>query len=62
AAAVRAGQGDADYVRFRDWLRDVKDESPPEGWHEKFLREAEGDQLAACLRFLGRVAEFLGTT
>jgi hypothetical protein len=62
AAALRAGQGDTEYIRFRNWLRDVKKEFPSEGWHEKFLSEAQGDHLAACLRFLGRVVEFRGMT
>ncbi|WP_093525828.1 hypothetical protein [Stigmatella erecta] len=59
-AALRIGQKEIDYFQFRNWLRDVKQEFPPEGWHEKFLREAQGDHLAACLRFLGRVVEFRG--
>lgn len=60
AAALRGGTPDLEYVKFRDWLRDVRGEFPPEGWHRKFLIEAGGDHREASLRFLARVAEFLG--
>jgi hypothetical protein len=49
---------DPEYVRFRDWLRDEKNEFPPEGWHSHFLAEANGDHFSAIMRFLDRVAEF----
>lgn len=49
---------DTEYVSFRDWLRDEKNEFPPEGWHSRFLADANGDHLVAIMRFLDRVAEF----
>jgi hypothetical protein len=49
---------DTEYVKFRDWLRDEKNEFPPEGWHTLFLAEARGDHLSAIMRFLDRAAEF----
>ena len=49
---------DTEYARFRDWLRDEKNEFPPEGWHSRFLAEANGDHFSAIMRFLDRVAEF----
>jgi hypothetical protein len=49
---------DEEYVGFRDWLRDEKNEFPPEGWHSRFLADTQGDHFAAIMRFLDRVAEF----
>jgi hypothetical protein len=49
---------DTEYVSFRDWLRDEKNEFPPEGWHCRFLADSNGDHFAAIMRFLDRVAEF----
>jgi hypothetical protein len=49
---------DTEYVSFRDWLRDEKGEFPAEGWHARFLADANGDHVAAVMRFLDRVAEF----
>ncbi|HEX8701404.1 MAG TPA: hypothetical protein VF815_21435 [Myxococcaceae bacterium] len=58
AARLESHAVDSEYVGFRDWLRDEKGEFPPEGWHTRFLAEAQGDHLVAIMRFLGRVAEF----
>jgi hypothetical protein len=44
---------------FIEWLRDFKQEFPPEGWHQKFLAEMKGDHLAALRKYLDRVAEFV---
>ncbi|ADO75407.1 uncharacterized protein STAUR_7652 [Stigmatella aurantiaca DW4/3-1] len=49
---------DTEYVHFRDWLRDEKNEFPPEGWHSRFLADAHGDHLAAIMRLLDRVSKF----
>jgi hypothetical protein len=49
---------DTEYVSFRDWLREEKNEFPPEGWHARFLAETNGDHFSAIMRFLDRVAEF----
>ena len=50
---------DEEYIRFRDWLRDVKQEFPGEGWGEKYLRDCDGDHERAIAKFLGFVAEFV---
>jgi hypothetical protein len=57
-ALLESKEVDTEYIRFRDWLRDEKNEFPPEGWHSRFLADAHGDHLAAIMRFLDRVAEF----
>ncbi len=53
------GLVDEEYIRFRDWLRDVKQEFPGEGWDEKYLRDCEGDHERAIRKFLDFVAEFV---
>jgi hypothetical protein len=58
AAAIRLEKPYTEFIGFRDWLRDVKREFPAEGWHEQFLREANGDHLAGILRYLERVIEY----
>jgi hypothetical protein len=57
-AAIRIGAPDSEFVSFRNWLRDVKQEFPVEGWTDRFLREANEDHFAAILRFLERVIEY----
>ena len=52
------GIEDAEYAAFSEWLRAVKGEFPPEGWAEKYLRDFNGDHLAAIRKFLDFVAEF----
>ncbi|WP_037582886.1 hypothetical protein [Stigmatella aurantiaca] len=54
-------QGQLDeYGRFFEWLRDVKQEMPGEGWPAKFLRDCHGDYAQAVRQYLDFVAEFLG--
>ena len=52
------GNMDERYYRFREWLREVKQEFPPEGWCSKFLQDCGGDHLRAIHKFLDRVAEY----
>lgn len=52
------GLVDHEYSGFVEWLRDVKDEFPPEGWAAKYLKDCAGDHLAAIRKFLDFVAEF----
>jgi hypothetical protein len=52
------GNTDERYYRFREWLREVKREFPPEGWCAKYLRDCNGDHLGAIRKFLDRVAEY----
>jgi hypothetical protein len=54
----KKGNTDERYYRFREWLREVKREFPPEGWCAKYLRDCNGDHLWAIRKFLDRVAEF----
>lgn len=59
-ACLRAnGIKDEEYVRFHDWLRDVKQEMPTEGWDAKYLRDCDGDHERAIRKFLDFVAEFV---
>jgi len=53
------GIDDEEYVRFFRWLRDVKQELPPEGWGPKYLRDCEGDHERAIQKYLDFVAEFV---
>lgn len=53
------GIRDEEYIRFRDWLRDVKHEFPGEGWDVKYLRDCDGDHERAIRKFLDFVAEFV---
>jgi hypothetical protein len=53
------GLQDEEYMLFRDWLRDVKGEFPPEGWDQKYLRDCAGDHERAIHKFLDFVAEFV---
>lgn len=53
------GIQDTEYILFRDWLRDVKQEFPTEGWDQKYLRDCGGDHERAVHKFLGFVAEFI---
>ncbi|HEX8441257.1 hypothetical protein [Archangium sp.] len=53
------GIRDEEYIRFRDWLRDVKHEFPMEGWDVKYLRDCDGDHERAIHKFLDFVAEFV---
>ncbi len=53
---------DPEYKEFVIWLRDVKQEFPCEGWARKYLRDCDGDHLAAIEKFLGFVAEFREVT
>jgi hypothetical protein len=54
------GEPDVEFTRFCEWLRVEKEEFPPEGWESKYMRDCDGDQLAAIMRFLDFVAEFVG--
>jgi hypothetical protein len=49
---------DQEWEDFWEWLRDVKNEMPPEGWHVKYLRDCDGDHERAALKFLDFAAEF----
>jgi hypothetical protein len=53
------GLKDEEYIRFRDWLRDVKHEFPTEGWDVKYLRDCDGDHERAIRKFLDFAAEFV---
>lgn len=53
------GLRDEEYIRFHEWLRDVKHELPPEGWDAKYLRDCDGDHERAIRKFLDFVAEFV---
>jgi hypothetical protein len=50
---------DEEYIRFRDWLRDVKHEFPTDGWDAKYLRDCDGDHERAIRKFFDFVAEFV---
>ena len=50
---------DQEWCDFLDWLRDVKKELPPEGWHVKYLRDCDGDHERAALKFLDFAHEFV---
>lgn len=63
-AGYQACLGDQDmedlqFEEFREWLRSVKGEFPPEGWAAKYLRHCGGDEAAAIQKFLDFVAEFV---
>jgi hypothetical protein len=53
------GIRDEEYIRFHDWLREVKHELPTEGWAPKYLRDCDGDHERAIRKFLDFVAEFV---
>jgi hypothetical protein len=53
------GIRDEEYMCFHDWLRDVKNEFPTEGWDVKYLRDCEGDHERAIQKYLDFVAEFV---
>jgi hypothetical protein len=53
------GITDEEYGLFRDWLRDVKNEFPTEGWDVKYLRDCDGDHERAIQKYLDFVAEFV---
>ncbi|ATB29305.1 hypothetical protein [Melittangium boletus] len=55
------GFHDEEYGRFSDWLRDVKQEFPTDGWDAKCLYDCDGDHERAIARFLGFVAEFVAS-
>jgi hypothetical protein len=52
------GLSDEEYAHFRDWLRDVKQEIPAEGWPAGYLRDCQGDHARAIRKYLDFVAEF----
>lgn len=52
------GIEDERYLRFREWLRDVKGEFPAEGWWVKYLRDCDNDHLRAIRKYLDFAAEF----
>jgi len=52
------GVEDEAYYRFREWLRDEKQELPLEGWHAKYLRDCGNDHVRAIKKLLGLAAEF----
>jgi hypothetical protein len=52
------GLEDSEFEEFREWLRSVKGEFPQEGWASKYLRDCQGDEVAALQKFLDFVAEF----
>ena len=53
------GIQDEEYILFRNWLRDVKEEFPTDGWDKKYLRDCDGDHERAIHKFLDFVAEFV---
>ncbi|WNG26363.1 hypothetical protein F0U62_21785 [Cystobacter fuscus] len=55
---VDNGAGDAEATEFSKWLSFEKEEFPPEGWATKYLRDCNGDHVAAITKFLDFVAEF----
>ena len=59
--ACQSTQGltDDEYIRFRKWLRDEKQEFPTEGWDTKYLRDCAGDHERAIRKLLDFVAEFV---
>ncbi|WNG16799.1 hypothetical protein F0U63_20615 [Cystobacter fuscus] len=58
ACLVDNGVVDAEAMEFQEWLGFEKEEFPPEGWVAKYLRDCNGDHLAAIKKLLGFVAEF----
>ena len=52
------GVSDERYPRFKEWLRVIKGEFPPEGWHVKYLRDCNGDHVRAIKKLLDFAAEF----
>ena len=46
------GIQDEEYILFRNWLRDVKEEFPTDGWDKKYLRDCDGDHERAIHKFL----------
>ncbi|MDC0710235.1 hypothetical protein POL68_17290 [Stigmatella sp. ncwal1] len=60
ACLLANGFADDEYGHFFEWLRDVKQEMPGEGWPAKFLRDCHGDHAQAIRKYLDFVAEFLG--
>jgi hypothetical protein len=53
------GIKDGEYRRFVQWLRDVKQEFPGEGWDVKYLSDCDGDHERAIRKFLDFAAEFV---
>jgi hypothetical protein len=53
------GIEDEEYGLFRDWLRDVKQEFPTDGWGAKYLRDCDGDHERAIRKFFDFVSEFV---
>ncbi|WP_395857991.1 hypothetical protein [Cystobacter fuscus] len=45
---------------FRDWMRDVKQALPGQGWGSVYLEEFQGDAKRAIQKYLDFVAEFRG--
>ncbi len=58
ACLLANGLTDEDYGRFFEWLRDVRQELPGEGWPAKYLRDGHGDHAQAIRKYLDFVAEF----
>ncbi len=54
----KRGNMDDRYYRFREWLRETRQEFPPEGSCTHFLRDSDGDHLLAIRKFMDRVDEF----
>ena len=52
------GIEDERYYRFREWLRNEKNELPLEGWHGKYLRDCDDDHMRAIKKLLDLAAEF----
>ncbi|MCP3138051.1 hypothetical protein [Pyxidicoccus xibeiensis] len=53
------GNMDDRYLRFREWLREVKGEIiSSEGWATKFLRDCGNDHVRAIRKLLDLAAEF----
>lgn len=52
------GGNEEEWGEFLDWLRDTKQEVPPEGWHVKLLSDCGGDHMRAALKFLDFVNDF----
>lgn len=48
----RAGkENDVEATAFFDWLIDVKNEFPAQGWVTKYLEDCEGDHIEAIKKF-----------
>jgi hypothetical protein len=58
ASCIHGNRSEGRADSFFRWLRDVKNEFPPEGWDQKLLRDFQGNEREAIRKFLDFVAEF----